>query len=176
MRDRCRAQGTPSSAMVISSSVSVDHCHSFRRHARSRPGQINLMLSFQYAQRKVARRACAETLFAHPDDVRTFVPGGEKCKFAAPEKALKVFRRLLQSRRSPLKPRRRVDPVLRDALVVSPSSFATPVDARLRRRRRAERRARWRRRDSGCCCFPTAPLTPTVHMSHGPVKGTGNGE
>ena len=46
------------------------------------------MLSFQYAQRKVARRACAETLFAHPDDVRTFVPGGEKCKFAAPEKAL----------------------------------------------------------------------------------------
>ena len=174
--DRCCAQGTPSSAMVISSSVSVDHCHSFRRHARSRPGQINLMLSFQCAQRKVARRSCAETLFAHPDDVRTFVPGGEKCKFAVPEKALKVFRRLLQSRRSPLKPRRRVDPVLRDALVVSPSSFATPVDARLRRRRRAERRARWRRRDSGCCCFPTAPLTPTVHMSHAPVNGTGHDE
>ena len=24
--------------------------------------------------------------------------------------------------------------------------------------------------------FPTAPLTPTVHMSHGHVKGTGNDE
>ena len=170
--DRCCAQGTPSSAMVISSSVSVDHCRSFRRHARRLPGHVNLMLAFQCARRKFARRTCAVTLFALSDDVRTCVPGLEKFNFAAPEKAVKVCRRLLQSRLSPLKPRRRVDPVLRDALVVSPSSFATPVDARLRRGRRARRR----RRDSGCCCFPTAPLTPTVHMSHAPVNGTGHDE
>ena len=135
MRDRCRAQGKLSSAMVISSAVSVDHCRSFRRHARRLPGHVNLMLAFQCARRKVARRTCAVTLFALSDDVRTCVPGLEKFNFAAPEKAVKVCRRLLQARRSPLKPRRRVDPVLRDALVVSPSSFATPVDARFRRGR-----------------------------------------
>ena len=144
------------------------------RSQPSRSNQSHALVPVRTAQGRAAS-VCRNALRA-PRRRAHLRAGGEKCKFAVPEKALKVFRRLLQSRRSPLKPRRRVDPVLRDALVVSPSSFATPVDARLRRRRRAERRARWRRRDSGCCCFPTAPLTPTVHMSHAPVNGTGHDE
>ena len=119
------------------------------------------VLGFHKASFAVARRTCTTSLCLcdMPQRCDCGTSGRRVCLlrsryvFLDPEQALKALRRLLSSRRAPVRGPRR-DPVLRDALdIPTTTSFATPLVRR--------RHLRRRNRDSGCA-FPADNPSPPL--------------